>query len=132
MADREQPYDPYIPSAGGNANAAGQGQNGNHRTAALQAVCLLHFLPPFWSRRDLRSTCCTTAGPGAFSASSASKNVECSPQMDDAIMPRSIPAFAATPTDEAELLFYRRIRISVGYSDCLRFRSLTALLTHGS
>jgi len=36
MADREQPYDPYIPSgerAGGSA-----GQHGNQRTAALQAV----------------------------------------------------------------------------------------------
>ena len=37
MADREQPYDPYIP-AGGNAQAGAQGQSGNHRTAALQAV----------------------------------------------------------------------------------------------
>ncbi|KAF2839832.1 synaptobrevin [Patellaria atrata CBS 101060] len=37
MADREQPYDPYIP-AGGNPGAGGsQGTNGNHRTAALQA-----------------------------------------------------------------------------------------------
>jgi len=35
MADREQPYDPYIP-AGGNAQG-GQGQNGNVRTQALQA-----------------------------------------------------------------------------------------------
>jgi hypothetical protein len=35
MADREQPYDPYIPAGG----AGGQpGPNGNHRTAALQAV----------------------------------------------------------------------------------------------
>ena len=35
MADREQPYDPYMPKQGD-----GQGQqNGNHRTAALQAVC---------------------------------------------------------------------------------------------
>ncbi|KAH8730432.1 synaptobrevin-domain-containing protein [Phaeosphaeriaceae sp. PMI808] len=34
--DREQPYDPYIP-AGGQPGAQGQGQNGNHRTAALQA-----------------------------------------------------------------------------------------------
>ena len=37
MADREQPYDPYIP-AGGNAQGGAQGQSGNHRTAALQAV----------------------------------------------------------------------------------------------
>ena len=37
MADREQPYDPYIP-AGNNAGAGGAGQDGNHRTAALQAV----------------------------------------------------------------------------------------------
>lgn len=35
MADREQPYDPYIPAGGNNAGAsAGQG---NQRTAALQA-----------------------------------------------------------------------------------------------
>jgi hypothetical protein len=40
MADREQPYDPYIPAAGGAPNAGAQGQNGNHRTAALQAVRL--------------------------------------------------------------------------------------------
>lgn len=41
MADREPPYDPYIP-AGGAGGAAGAGgnsaQNGNQRTAALQAV----------------------------------------------------------------------------------------------
>jgi vesicle-associated membrane protein 4 len=39
MADREQPYDPYIPSAGGapQGGAQGQGQGGNQRTAALQA-----------------------------------------------------------------------------------------------
>ena len=45
MADREQPYDPYIPSGGANnANAGGAGQNGNHRTAALQAVGFdIHF-----------------------------------------------------------------------------------------
>ena len=36
MADREQPYDPYIPSGG--AGQGAQGQNGNMRTAALQAV----------------------------------------------------------------------------------------------
>ncbi|KAK8212914.1 Vesicle membrane receptor protein (v-SNARE) [Zalaria obscura] len=34
MSDREQPYDPYIPSGQG---ASTQGQNGNTRTAALQA-----------------------------------------------------------------------------------------------
>ncbi|KAF2135977.1 uncharacterized protein K452DRAFT_259808 [Aplosporella prunicola CBS 121167] len=34
MADREQPYDPYIPSGGNNAAGA---NGGNHRTAALQA-----------------------------------------------------------------------------------------------
>ena len=39
MADREPPYDPYIPSGGPaqGGNAAG----GNQRTAALQAVRLL-------------------------------------------------------------------------------------------
>lgn len=38
MADREQPYDPYIP-AGNNGAGGSAGQDGNHRTAALQAVC---------------------------------------------------------------------------------------------
>lgn len=43
MADREQPYDPYIPS--GNSNAGGSNaQGGNTRTAALQAVRLLPVL----------------------------------------------------------------------------------------
>jgi hypothetical protein len=39
MAATEQPYDPYIPS-GSNGAPAG-GQNGNQRTAALQAVSAL-------------------------------------------------------------------------------------------
>jgi hypothetical protein len=38
MADREQPYDPYIPSSGAGGQAGAGGQNGNVRTAALQAV----------------------------------------------------------------------------------------------
>jgi hypothetical protein len=37
MAQNEQPYDPYIPS-GSNGAQASNGQNGNQRTAALQAV----------------------------------------------------------------------------------------------
>ncbi|KAJ5445631.1 Synaptobrevin [Penicillium cf. griseofulvum] len=36
MAATEQPYDPYIPSGSAGATAA-TGQNGNQRTAALQA-----------------------------------------------------------------------------------------------
>ena len=36
MADREQPYDPYIP-AGSNPSGSAP-PDGNHRTAALQAV----------------------------------------------------------------------------------------------
>ncbi|KAJ9488582.1 hypothetical protein VN97_g4721 [Penicillium thymicola] len=36
MAASEQPYDPYIPSGSAGAPAA-TGQNGNQRTAALQA-----------------------------------------------------------------------------------------------
>jgi len=35
MADREQPYDPYIPSGGAQGGASQQ--SGNPRTAALQA-----------------------------------------------------------------------------------------------
>ncbi|KAI9887907.1 MAG: SNAP receptor, synaptobrevin [Watsoniomyces obsoletus] len=38
MADREQPYDPYIPSGNNGAAGASAGQHGgNQRTAALQA-----------------------------------------------------------------------------------------------
>jgi hypothetical protein len=37
MADREQPYDPYIPSGGAQSGAGAQA-GGNQRTAALQAV----------------------------------------------------------------------------------------------
>lgn len=47
MADREQPYDPYIPS-GGNASQ----NNGNQRTAALQAV---GFRPPLGLGRHFAS-----------------------------------------------------------------------------
>ena len=37
MADRELPYDPYIPSGGAQGGAGAQA-GGNQRTAALQAV----------------------------------------------------------------------------------------------
>ena len=38
MADREQPYDPYIPSGSGQGGESGQNNgNGNQRTAALHA-----------------------------------------------------------------------------------------------
>ncbi|KAF5846660.1 hypothetical protein GGP41_004715 [Bipolaris sorokiniana] len=38
MSNREEPpYDPYIPNGGGAAGGQQGGQNGNHRTAALQA-----------------------------------------------------------------------------------------------
>jgi vesicle-associated membrane protein 4 len=37
MADREQPYDPYIPAGGQNGAQGAQGQGGNVRTQALQA-----------------------------------------------------------------------------------------------
>ena len=40
MADREQPYDPYIPSGGAQGGSAGAQNGGNQRTAALQAVSL--------------------------------------------------------------------------------------------
>jgi vesicle-associated membrane protein 4 len=39
----EAPYDPYIPAAGNGATPASSSQNGNQRTAALQAVRPLHF-----------------------------------------------------------------------------------------
>ena len=37
MADREPPYDPYIPAGGAGGGASSQA-GGNQRTAALQAV----------------------------------------------------------------------------------------------
>ncbi|KAI9697420.1 MAG: SNAP receptor, synaptobrevin [Candelina mexicana] len=37
MADRDQPYDPYIPSGNGAAPGGSQNGPGNQRTAALQA-----------------------------------------------------------------------------------------------
>ena len=40
----EAPYDPYIPAGGSGAPGAASGQNGNQRTAALQAVSSLY--PP--------------------------------------------------------------------------------------
>lgn len=44
MVQNEAPYDPYIPS--GSNGAQGNGQNGNQRTAALQAVSgTLHPTP---------------------------------------------------------------------------------------
>ena len=55
MADREPPYDPYIPSGGAAGGAGNAG--GNQRTAALQAVCpfslyefILHHPPSLSSR----------------------------------------------------------------------------------
>lgn len=41
MANREPPYDPYIPAGGAGAGAGGSAQyeGGNPRTAAIQSVC---------------------------------------------------------------------------------------------
>ena len=44
MADREQPYDPYIPA--GQTGGASAGQDGSQRTAALQAVGRIHLPRP--------------------------------------------------------------------------------------
>jgi hypothetical protein len=57
MADREQPYDPYIPSGGSAPGGAGA-NGGNQRTAALQAVSP-HDLQDFaecsrWNGIDLK------------------------------------------------------------------------------
>ena len=39
MADgRQEPYDPYLPAGGAAGTAGGAPQQGNQRTAALQAV----------------------------------------------------------------------------------------------
>lgn len=46
MGDREPPYDPYIPTGGAGGAAGGNSaQNGNQRTAALQAVSGLQSSP---------------------------------------------------------------------------------------
>ena len=45
MAEREQPYDPYVPSG---QNAGGNAGQGNQRTQQLQAV-----RPPFSSPSQL-------------------------------------------------------------------------------
>jgi len=39
MANREQPYDPYIPAGGASHGGNTAQDGGNQRTAALQAVC---------------------------------------------------------------------------------------------
>lgn len=39
MANREQPYDPYIPAGGASHGGTTTQDGGNQRTAALQAVC---------------------------------------------------------------------------------------------
>lgn len=40
MADREPPYDPYIPAGGAGAPGGSAAPSGNQRTAALQAVSI--------------------------------------------------------------------------------------------
>lgn len=52
MADREPPYDPYIPS-GGAAPGGSAAPSGNQRTAALQAVSPPRSLPGSGSRETL-------------------------------------------------------------------------------
>lgn len=45
MADREPPYDPYIPSGGAAAPGGSAAPSGNQRTAALQAVSIASAPP---------------------------------------------------------------------------------------
>lgn len=47
MADREQPYDPYIPSGGAQGGNGAQ-NGGNQRTAALQAVSPSRSRSIYW------------------------------------------------------------------------------------
>jgi len=66
MADREQPYDPYIPSGGAQGGAGAQA-GGNQRTAALQAVrASFRLFPLLVSPRDDddRQLLCRTSGFG--------------------------------------------------------------------
>jgi len=47
MADgRQEPYDPYLPSGGAAGAPGGAPQQGNQRTAALQAVSTFYLLEP--------------------------------------------------------------------------------------
>lgn len=45
MADREPPYDPYIPAGGAGAPGGSAAPSGNQRTAALQAVSIASTPP---------------------------------------------------------------------------------------
>jgi vesicle-associated membrane protein 4 len=45
MADREPPYDPYIPAGGAGAPGGSATPSGNQRTAALQAVSIASTPP---------------------------------------------------------------------------------------
>ena len=102
MADREQPYDPYIPSAGGNANAAGQGQNGNHRTAALQAVRFSQTPEPLESRQS-------PSAPPLVQSHSALPTLEQIRQLRESPLSRcdrtcSLSSHRSPEMDEAEFL----------------------------
>jgi hypothetical protein len=65
MASRgdDAPYDPYIPSGGAGQQAQGQGQNGNHRTAALQAVCNITIFGDSSDYRMMRDSGQRHVGP---------------------------------------------------------------------
>jgi len=66
MADREAPYDPYIPAGGtANNNAPSGQQGGNQRTAALQAVGFSH-LPCYikaWDHTGVKRNLCSDTPP---------------------------------------------------------------------
>ena len=55
MANREQPYDPYIPAGGSAPSGSAAQDGGNQRTAALQAVSDLICSIPSWMTLDRRS-----------------------------------------------------------------------------
>ena len=55
MANREQPYDPYIPAGGSAPSGSAAQDGGNQRTAALQAVSDIICSIPFWMALDCRS-----------------------------------------------------------------------------
>ena len=51
MANREPPYDPYIPAAGSGPAGSGQYEGGNPRTAAIQSVgAIIPMEPRAWQK----------------------------------------------------------------------------------
>ncbi|KAB8336977.1 hypothetical protein FH972_021281 [Carpinus fangiana] len=97
MADREQPYDPYIPAGGAPAPGASAQQGGNQRTAALQAEAsseIKQKLTQPSSKSTTQSASCATTSTKSPSAASVSTRFRTRPTT----WPSLRKASAAAPT----------------------------------